>query len=77
MQKVSRTLLLPTPLFSKNETARPLEKDQDTTPNLTLKQGVNVIVFKVVNEKVDWSGCLRFTDKNEKPITNLKVSLRP
>ena len=61
----------------KNEEARPTEKDQDSTANLTLKKGVNVIVFKVVNEKVDWSGCLRFTDKDGKPVTDLKVTLKP
>jgi len=61
----------------KNEEARPAEKDQDSTGNLTLKQGVNVIVFKVVNEKVDWSGCLRFTDKDGKAVTDFKVSLKP
>jgi hypothetical protein len=61
----------------KNDTARALEKDQDSTANVTLNKGVNVLVFKVVNEKVDWSGCLRFVDKNDKPVTNLKVSLKP
>ena len=61
----------------KNEEARPTEKDQDSTANLALKKGVNVIVFKVVNEKVDWSGCLRFTDKDGKPVTDLKVTLKP
>lgn len=61
----------------KNEEARPTEKDQDSTPNLTFQKGVNVVVFKVVNEKVDWSGCLRFTDKDGKPVTDLKVSLKP
>jgi len=61
----------------KNEEARPTEKDQDSTGNLTLKKGTNVIVFKVVNEKVDWSGCLRFTDKDGKPVTDLKVTLKP
>lgn len=61
----------------KNEEARPAEKDQDSTAGLALKKGVNVIVFKVVNEKIDWSGCLRFTDKDGKPITDLKVSLKP
>jgi hypothetical protein len=61
----------------KNEEARPTEKDQDSTPNLTLQKGVNVVVFKVVNEKVDWSGCLRFTDKDGKPVTDFKVSLKP
>ena len=61
----------------KNETARPADKDQDSTQNVTLQKGVNVVVFKVVNEKMDWSGCLRFTDKDDKPITNLKVMLKP
>jgi hypothetical protein len=61
----------------KNETARPLEKDEDSTPGVTLQKGVNVIVFKVVNEKEDWSGCLRFVDKDDKPMTSFKVVLQP
>jgi hypothetical protein len=61
----------------KNEEARATDKDQDSTPNLTLTKGVNTIVFKIVNEKMDWSGCLRFTDKNGKPIKNIKVMLKP
>ena len=51
--------------------ARPLDKDQDTT-DVTLKKGVNVLVAKVVNEKVDGSFCVRFVDKDDKPLTNLK-----
>jgi hypothetical protein len=61
----------------KNEEARPTEKDNDSTLNLTLDKGVNTIVFKIVNEKVDWSGCLRFTDKDGKPIKNIEVRLKP
>jgi hypothetical protein len=61
----------------KNEEARAADKDQDSTADITLKKGTNVIVFKVVNEKVDWSGCLRFVDKDGKPVTNFKVSLKP
>ena len=61
----------------KNEEARATEKDQDSNPNVTLQKGVNVIVFKVVNEKEDWSGCLRFVDKDDKPVTNVKVLLAP
>ncbi len=60
-----------------NEEARPTDKDQDSTLNLTLDKGVNTIVFKIVNEKVDWSGCLRFTDKDGKPIKNIEVRLKP
>ena len=55
----------------KHAEARPADKDQDTT-EVTLKKGVNVLVVKVVNEKVDWSFCVRFTDKDDKPLTKLK-----
>jgi hypothetical protein len=64
-------------LVLKQEEARALEKDQDTVENLTLKKGSNVLVFKVVNEGIDWSGCVRFLDKDGKPVKNLKVSLSP
>jgi hypothetical protein len=50
--------------------ARPADKDQDTT-EVSLKKGVNVLVVKVVNEKVDWSFCVRFTDKDDKPVAGL------
>jgi hypothetical protein len=52
--------------------ARPADKDQDTTEGIELKKGVNVLVVKVVNEKIDWSFCVRFTDKDDKPMTDLK-----
>src|SRR5262245_57863604 len=55
----------------KNAEARPAEKDQDST-EVTLQKGVNVVVVKVINEKIDWSFCVRFTDKDDKPLTKLK-----
>ncbi len=61
----------------KNETPRPVDKDQDTAGDVSLDKGTNVIVFKVVNEKIDWAGCLRFTDKNDNPVKNLAVKLAP
>jgi hypothetical protein len=61
----------------KYEEERAADKDQDSTPNLTLAKGYNTIVFKIVNEKADWSGCLRFTDKEDKPVKNFKVMLKP
>jgi hypothetical protein len=61
----------------KNVEARPLQKDEDATEGVTLTKGVNVVVFKIVNEKEDWSGCLRFLDKDGKPVTKLKVTLKP
>ncbi len=56
---------------------RAADKDQDSTQNITLNKGVNVLVFKIVNEKMDWSGCVRFTDKDGNPVKNLKVNLKP
>jgi hypothetical protein len=50
--------------------ARAAEKDQDTT-EVTLRPGVNVLVVKVVNEKMDWSFCVRFTDASDKPLAGL------
>jgi hypothetical protein len=55
---------------------RAADKDQDTT-EVTLQKGVNVLVCKVVNEKVDWSLCVRFVDKDDKPVKGLKVQLTP
>jgi hypothetical protein len=60
----------------KNPDARPTEKDQNTA-DVTLVKGLNVIVFKIVNEKVDFSGCLRFVDKDDKAVTGYKVALKP
>jgi hypothetical protein len=61
----------------KNTENRPLDKDQDTSGPVELKAGVNVIVFKVVNEKADFSGCLRLVDEGDKPLAGLKVVLKP
>jgi hypothetical protein len=61
----------------KQPEARALDKDQDTVENITLEKGSNVLVFKVVNERIDWSGCVRFVDKEGKPVKNLKISLAP
>src|SRR5262245_28165440 len=55
----------------KNAEARAADKDQDTT-EVALRKGVNVLVAKVVNEKIDWSFCVRFVDKDDKPVKGLK-----
>lgn len=61
----------------KNDMARPLTKDEDTAEDVTLKKGTNVLVFKVVNEKVDFSGSIRFLTKGGEVVRNYKVSLTP
>ncbi|HEV3006101.1 MAG TPA: hypothetical protein VGX78_16650, partial [Pirellulales bacterium] len=52
--------------------SRPLRKDDDAVV-VSLAKGANVLVFKVVNEAKDWSGCARFTNKFGQPIKSLKV----
>lgn len=56
--------------------ARQLVPDGDKG-RVTLKQGVNVIVFKVINVSNSWQGAMRLTDKSGKPLTNVKIRLSP
>jgi len=56
--------------------ARPLELDADKG-RVTLNKGVNVVVFKVINEQNSWQGAMRFLDKTGAPLTNLKIKLAP
>ena len=55
----------------KNPEARAGDKDQDST-EVTLRKGVNVLVVKVVNETFEWNFCVRFTDKDDKPVAKLR-----
>lgn len=55
---------------------RTLELDADKG-RVTLKKGVNVVVFKIFNEQGNWQGSMRFLDKSGAPITNLKIKLSP
>jgi hypothetical protein len=36
-----------------------------------------VLVFKVVNETLDWQGSIRFTDAQGNPVKGIKVTLAP
>jgi hypothetical protein len=56
---------------------RTLDPDTDKATGLTLKAGVNVVVFKVINENNNWQGCLRFTDANGQPLAGLTLKLAP
>jgi hypothetical protein len=56
---------------------RAIEQDSDQVPGVTLKAGVNVIVFKVINQKNDWAAALRFLEKPGKPVTGLVVKTAP
>jgi len=56
--------------------ARPLMLDADKG-RVTLKKGVNVMVFKVTNEQNAWQGAMRFLDKAGAPVKDLKIKLSP
>ena len=56
---------------------RTLDPDTDKAADLTLKAGVNVVVFKVINENNNWQGCLRFANADGKPVPGLTVRLVP
>jgi WD40 repeat protein len=51
--------------------------DQDARPDITLKAGLNVLVFKVVNFTSLWQGSIRFTDAEGKPVKGIRVTLTP
>jgi hypothetical protein len=54
-----------------------IEKDKTEASGITLKKGVNTIVFKVINDKNNWQGALRFKTKDGKAVTALKIKLAP
>jgi hypothetical protein len=56
--------------------ARPLEIDGDKG-RITLKKGLNVILFKVINEQNNWQGSMRLTDKDGAPLKGIKVNRSP
>ena len=56
--------------------ARPLMLDADKG-RVTLKKGVNVIVFKVTNEQNSWQGAMRLLDKAGVPLKNVRIKQSP
>jgi WD40 repeat protein len=45
--------------------------------SIQLDKGLNVLVFKVINEMWGWAGCIRFTDREGHPVKGVKVTLAP
>ena len=43
--------------------------------DVELKAGLNVLVFKVVNEAAVWQGSVRFTDAAGQPVRGIQVGL--
>ena len=44
---------------------------------VTLKKGVNVVVFKVINEQNSWQGAMRLLDRSGAPLKDIKIKLSP
>jgi hypothetical protein len=51
--------------------------DLDTAGPVALKQGINVLVLKVVNREGDWGGCVRLVDDAGRPAQGFRVKLTP
>jgi dipeptidyl aminopeptidase/acylaminoacyl peptidase len=49
----------------------------NTVGPVVLKRGVNVLLFKVVNETGEWEGCARLVDDAGRPVQGLSVRLFP
>jgi dipeptidyl aminopeptidase/acylaminoacyl peptidase len=49
--------------------------DRDIAEGIHLRAGRNVLVFKTINEFVDWKGSVRLTDKDGKPVKGIQVNL--
>jgi hypothetical protein len=45
--------------------------------DVSLNAGLNLLVFKVVNEVGPWKGSIRFTDVHGDPVKGIKVTLDP
>jgi hypothetical protein len=60
----------------RNRVPRPLLA-LDTVGPVELKQGINVLLFKVVNETEGWKFCARLVDEAGRPVEGLRVKLTP
>ena len=47
------------------------------TYTVKLKKGINPVMVKIIQDVGGMGFCLRFTDLNDKPLTDLKVWLAP
>jgi hypothetical protein len=56
--------------------ARPLMLDADKG-KVTLKKGINVMIFKITNEQNAWQGAMRLMDKSGAPLKNVQITLTP
>jgi hypothetical protein len=53
------------------------EPDRDTIRGIELNAGLNVLIFKVVNQSGGWCGSIRITDAAGQAVEGLRVTLTP
>jgi WD40 repeat protein/serine/threonine protein kinase len=58
----------------RREEARSYVVDQDVVVGVEFKAGLNLLVFKVVNETFQWKGSIRFTDTAGRPVKGIRVT---
>jgi hypothetical protein len=56
---------------------RSLDETLDAVGPVRLERGINVLVFKVVNETERWGCCARLVDDAGRPAQGLRVTLTP
>jgi eukaryotic-like serine/threonine-protein kinase len=59
----------------RHDSPRECVPDQDVVEGVELKAGLNVLVFKVVNQEHGWQGSVRFTDPAGQPVKGIRVTL--
>jgi hypothetical protein len=57
--------------------ARGVDKDQDSSEKLTLKKGINVLRFAVINGEGPTGACARFLDKSGAPVKDITILTAP
>jgi hypothetical protein len=56
---------------------RTLMLDEPEKGKVTLKKGINVFVFKVINEQNAWQGAMRLLDRSGAPLNDVRIKLSP
>jgi hypothetical protein len=64
-------------LIHRYPVGRAFVADQDKVPDIALNAGLNVLVFKVVNDFLDWKGSIRFADAQGNPVKGITVTPNP
>ncbi|MGE5607655.1 MAG: acetylxylan esterase [Bacillota bacterium] len=57
--------------------ARSIDRDQNSSPMLTLKKGLNILRLAVINGDGPSAACTRFIDKNGAPVRSYTIHPTP